>query len=120
MELLFIAFIVGLILMLIPLWLTILEKKKGQNITYIQIVINILFITISLYYINFVPMYPHGPSPIWLALPAWPSFMFFYAIIYPKMLKDKKSIIINPFISGVYIIGSLVGLSVIIRDWNIV
>ena len=120
MGLLFVAFGIGLLEMLIPLFLTVLEKKKISAIKYFHFFLNILFITVSLYYINFVPMYPHGPSPIWLAFPAWPSYMIFYNIIYPKILKNKKSKLLFPFISIIYLLGSFVGLIVIIRDWNIV
>ncbi len=106
--------IVGLVEMLIPLFLTVLEKKI-LTIKYLHFFLNILFITVSLYYINFVPMYPHGPSPIWLAFPAWPSYMIFYSIIYPKILKNKKSKFFVPGISFIYLIGSLVGLFVTIN-----
>ena len=119
MGILIVAFIIGMMEMLIPLCLTIFEKKYGQYLKYFHIAINIIFIVVSLYFINFVPMYPHGPSPIWLAFPAWPSFLIFYAFIYPKILKDKKSLILNLFISGIYFIGSLVGLFSLIKDWNV-
>jgi len=119
MDLLVIAVVIGLIEMLIPLGLTVLEQKKMPFIKYLHIVLNILFITISLYYINFVPMYPHGPSPIWLAFPAWPAFMIFYLVFYPKILKSEKAVAINPIISGIYLLGSLVGIAMIIKDWNI-
>ena len=120
MGLLIIACIIGMIEMLIPLSLTIFEKKYGQYLKYLHIILNLIFIIVSLYFINFVPMYPHGPSLIWLAIPAWPSFLIFYALVYPRVLKDKRSLIITPIISGIYFIGSLVGLFTLIKDWNVV
>lgn len=102
--------VTGLILMLIPIAISLFEKKNTKLFQVVHILINILFILVSFYFINFVPVHGHGPSLVMFAIPAWPSFMLFYFFIYSRILKENKTKVLSLVIPCIYLIGCLIGL----------
>ena len=96
---------------IVPLYLIAShEVKYKKNFFYFHLLINVIFITWSLYDINFGYHYPHGPNSLVLIMPAWPALMVFYAFVYHKKLPNKKTKILSYALASIYLTGSIIGL----------
>lgn len=109
------VYIIGVLMIIavieiIPLYfISKYESKNKKNFYKFHLLANVIFIVWSIYDISYGYHYPHGPNVLLLIIPAWPALMIFYGFIYRKMITDKNARILAYVLSGVYLVGSVLG-----------
>ena len=87
-----------------------LEKQLDTSFYKLHIVVNIAFITWSIYDLNYGYHYPHGINSSMLIIPLWPALLVFYVFIYPKITNRNNFVIISRVIAFSYFIGCIYGI----------
>jgi len=86
------------------------EKNTNSNYFYLHLFGNVIFMTWSIYDIEYGFHYAHGPNSLFLIIPALPALMIFYAFIYPKVITYNKSIMLSHILAGLYLVASIIGV----------
>ena len=97
--------LIGIAVLLPVYFISKTEIHSKHSYLLIHIIINAAFIAWSIYDLYWTQHYAHGPSTLFIIIPAWPLLMLFYIFRYHIMVKKTYSKQLGIGMGVIYFLG---------------